>query len=85
MLHCNVDTEWKSLPIPSPLWAHAAIELVKTKRKSYCICHLRSDTVGAVITEHCTIPPPGDSGGRTTSGGAGEGEGQWLGLCPNGR
>ena len=39
-----------------------------------CICHLRSDTVGAVITEHCAIPPPGDSGGRTTSGGAGEGE-----------
>ena len=39
------------------------------------ICqYLRSDTVGAVITEHCAIPPPGDSGGRTTSGGAGEGE-----------
>ena len=39
----------------------------------HCICqYLRSDTVGAVITEHCTIPPPGDSGGRTTSGGAGE-------------
>ena len=28
----------------------------------------------AIITEHCAIPPPGDSGGRTTSGGAGEGE-----------
>ena len=27
-----------------------------------------------VITEHCAVPPPGDSGGRTTSGGAGEGE-----------
>ena len=39
-----------------------------------CICHLRSDTVGAVITEHYAIPPPGDRGGRPTSGGAGEGE-----------
>ena len=41
-----------------------------------CCCvgqYLRSDTVGAVITEQCVIPPPGDSGGRTTSGGAGEG------------
>ena len=38
------------------------------------ISHLRSDTVGIVITEHCAIPPPGDSGDRTTSGGAGEGE-----------
>ena len=47
---------------------------------SLCICHLRSDTVGAVITEHCTIPPPGDSGGRTTSGGAGEGEHRSSGI-----
>ena len=28
----------------------------------------------AVIIEQCTIPSPGDSGGGTTSGGAGEGE-----------
>ena len=28
----------------------------------------------AVITEHCAISPPGDSGGGTTSGDAGEGE-----------
>ena len=28
----------------------------------------------AVITEHCAISPPGDSGGGTTSGGAGEAE-----------
>ena len=32
------------------------------------------DTVSTVITECCTIPPPGDSGSRTTSGGAVEGE-----------
>ena len=36
------------------------------------ISHLRIDTVGAVITEHCAIPPPGDSGDRTASGGASE-------------
>ena len=28
----------------------------------------------AVIIEQCTISPPGDSGGGTTSGDAGEGE-----------
>ena len=55
------------------------------KSPSHCQCvsvigclsicqYLRSDVVGAVITEHCPIPPPGDSSGRTTSGGAGEGE-----------
>ena len=41
----------------------------------HCICqYLRSDTISVVITEHSAIPSPGDSGGRTTSGGAGEGE-----------
>ena len=42
-----------------------------------CHCigqYLRSDTVGAVITDHCPIPPPEDSSGRTTSGGAVESE-----------
>lgn len=28
----------------------------------------------AVITEHCTIPLPNNSGGKTTSRGAGEGK-----------
>ena len=42
-----------------------------------CCCigqHLRHDFVGAVITDHCPISPPGDSSGRTTSGGAVESE-----------
>ena len=38
------------------------------------VYHLRVDVMVAVITKHCTIPPPGDSGGRTTSGRTGEGE-----------
>ena len=38
------------------------------------IYHLRSNVIVIVITEHCAISPPGDSGSRTTSGGAGEGE-----------
>ena len=51
-----------------------------------CICqYLRSDVVGAVITEYCPIPPPGDSGSRTTSRGAGESECWSSGIqlwCP---
>ena len=38
----------------------------------------------AVITEYCAIPPPGDSGGRATSGGTSEGKhrgvSDWVGV-----
>ena len=39
-----------------------------------CICHPRGDDVAIVSSHSITISCPEDSGGRTTSGGAGEGE-----------
>ena len=49
----------------------------------YYICQLRADDVIAVISHINAIPCPEDSGGTTTSGGAGEGEHRRVnvGLC----
>jgi len=48
-----------------------------------CICHPRAVDVVVVSSNNIAIPCPEDIGGRTTSGGAGEGEhrGANNGLC----
>ena len=40
----------------------------------HCIGLYTGLYTGAVVTEQCAIHPPGDSSGKTTSGGVGEGE-----------